>query len=114
VIKAAGRTRREYDPATAARNRSSQRTVQAAVTATLRWLGPRIRWLLPAMGIVLVSASCGVRPAATHPAQPSSATALIFGVVEPSPGCRVERQSRACEPAYWVMSGSRPGACPPG
>jgi hypothetical protein len=64
----------------------------------MRWLGPQARWLLPAAGLVLVSASCGVRPAATHPAQPFSSTVLIFGTVEASPGCPVERQNRACKP----------------
>jgi hypothetical protein len=64
----------------------------------MRWFGLRARRLLAAVGIVLVSASCGVRPAGTHPAQPSGPTVLIFGVVEASPGCPVERPSRPCKP----------------
>jgi hypothetical protein len=64
----------------------------------MRWFGPQARWLLPAAAIVLVSASCGVRAAGTHPAQPSGPTALISGVVEASPGCPVERPSRLCRP----------------
>jgi hypothetical protein len=39
-----------------------------------------------------------MRPAATNPAQQSGSTALIFGVVEASPGCPVERQDHACKP----------------
>jgi hypothetical protein len=54
--------------------------------------------LLPAVGLVLVSASCGVRSAATDAAQPSDSSALIFGVVEASPGCPVERQDHVCKP----------------
>jgi hypothetical protein len=98
VIAAAGRTRREDDPATRRGNRSAQRTVQPPMMTTVRWFGPRVRWLLPAACLVLVSASCGVRPAATHPAQHSGATALIFGVVQASPGCPVERQDHPCKP----------------
>jgi hypothetical protein len=64
----------------------------------MRWLGPGARWLLPAVGLVLVSASCGVRPAATNPAQPPGSTALVFGVVKASPGCPVERQDHVCQP----------------
>ena len=96
MIEATGCTR--DDPAAAARNRSPQRTVQAAVTTTMRWFGPQARWLLPTAALVLVSASCGVRPAGTHPAQPSGPTALISGMVEASPGCPVERPSRLCRP----------------
>ena len=48
--------------------------------------------------LALVSASCGVRPVATHPAQPSAPTVLISGVVEARPGCPVERPSRLCKP----------------
>ncbi len=64
----------------------------------MRWLGPLARWLLPTAALVLVSASCGVHPAAPHPAQPSALTALISGVVEARPGCPVERPSRLCKP----------------
>jgi hypothetical protein len=64
----------------------------------MRRLRPGVRWLPLAVGIVLVSASCGVRSAATGSAQPSGSAALIFGVVEASPGCPVERQDHACEP----------------
>ena len=102
MMEAAGRTRREDDPA--ARNRPAQRTVQAAVTATMRWFGPQARWWLPAAALVLVSASCGVlpaggvRPAGTGSAQPSGPVTLISGVVEARPGCPVERPSRLCRP----------------
>jgi hypothetical protein len=71
---------------------------------TTRQPGGWARWLLPAAGLVLVTASCGVRPAATGPAQPSGtvqpsgSTALISGVIEARPGCPVERPSRLCKP----------------
>jgi len=68
------------------------------VTITMRGFGPQARWVLPAAALVLVSVSCGVRPAGTHPAQPSGPTALISGVVEASPGCPVERPGRLCKP----------------
>ncbi len=64
----------------------------------MRWLGPQARWLLPAVSLVVVSSSCGVRPAATHPTQPSGSTALVVGVVEASPGCPVERRDHRCGP----------------
>ena len=64
----------------------------------MRWFGPQARWLLPAAALVLVSASCGVRPAGTGPAQPSGPITLVSGVVEASPGCPVERPSRLCKP----------------
>ena len=64
----------------------------------MRLLGPLARWLLPTAALVLVSASCGVHPAATHPAQPSALTALISGLVEARPGCPVQRPSRLCKP----------------
>ena len=38
--------------------------------------------MLPAVGFVLVCASCGMRPPATSPAQRPGSTALIFGVVQ--------------------------------
>ena len=63
-----------------------------------RWLGPEARWLLPAVGFVLVSASCGVRPAPANAARRPGSTALISGMVEASPGCPVERQNPACRP----------------
>jgi hypothetical protein len=91
-------------PGCAARNRPAYRTVQAAVTVTMRWFGPRARWWLPAAALVLVSASCGVppaggvRPAGTGSAQPSGPATLISGVVEARPGCPVERPSRLCKP----------------
>jgi hypothetical protein len=65
---------------------------------TMRWSGPQARWLLPTVALVLVSASCGVRAAGTHPAQPSGPAARISGVVEARPGCPVERPSRLCKP----------------
>jgi hypothetical protein len=71
---------------------------------------PHRRPLLPAVGFVLVSASCGMSPAATNPAQQSGSTALIFGVVEASPGCPVERQDRACKPR--LLGGVRVEARP--
>jgi hypothetical protein len=61
-----------------------------------RWLARQARWLLPAVGIVLVSASCGVRSAATASTKPSASAVLIFGVVEVSPGCSVVRQLHPC------------------
>jgi hypothetical protein len=61
----------------------------------MRRLGPRVRWLLPAVGLVLVTASCGVRPAST---ESSGSTALVSGVVQASPGCPVERQGQNCQP----------------
>ena len=64
----------------------------------MRWFGPQARWLLPTAALVLVSASCGVRPAGTGSAQPSGPTTLVSGVVEASPGCPVERPSRLCKP----------------
>jgi hypothetical protein len=67
------------------------------MTTTWR-LGSPARRLLPAVGIVLLSASCGVHPAATGPAQPSGSTVLLSGVVQASPGCPVERQSHPCKP----------------
>jgi hypothetical protein len=79
-------------------NRSPRRTIQAHVRMTMRWLGLHARWLLPAVSLVLVSASCGARPAATHSTQPSGSTALVFGVVAASPGCPVERQDHPCQP----------------
>ena len=77
---------------------------------TSRWLGPGARWLLPAVGFVLVSASCGMRPAATNPVQQPGSTTLIFGVVEASPGCPVERPDRACQPR--LLDGVRVEARP--
>lgn len=65
---------------------------------TMRWPGRQARWLLPTAALVLVSASCGVRPAGTAPAQPSGSNTLISGVVEARPGCPVERPSRVCRP----------------
>ena len=64
----------------------------------MRWLGLRARWMLPAVSLVLVSASCGVRPAAPDSTQPSGSTALVSGVVQASPGCPVERQDHPCQP----------------
>lgn len=61
-------------------------------------LGPRARRLLPVAGLVLLSASCGVHPAATGPAQPPGSTVLLSGVVEARPGCPVERQGHPCKP----------------
>jgi hypothetical protein len=98
VIEAAGRTRREDDLAAAAREPIGPANRPSSEMTTMRWLGLRARWLLAAVRIVLVSASCGVRPAGTHPAQPSGSTMLISGVVEASPGCPVKRPTRLCEP----------------
>jgi hypothetical protein len=65
---------------------------------TTWWLGPRAQWLLLAVGLVLLSASCGVHSAARGPAQPSGSTVLLSGVVEASPGCPVERPDHRCKP----------------
>jgi hypothetical protein len=61
----------------------------------MRRLGPRAWWLLPAVGLALVSASCGARPASTGS---SGSTALVSGVVQASPGCPVEQQGQNCQP----------------
>ena len=79
-------------------NRSPQWSVQAPVMGTMRWLCPRAWWLLPAAGLVLVTAACGVRPAPANAARPSGSAALISGMVQASPGCPVERQNPACRP----------------
>jgi hypothetical protein len=60
--------------------------------------GLRARLLLPAAGLVLLSASCGVRQAVTGPPQPSGATALLSGVVRAGPSCPVERPGHPCKP----------------
>jgi len=96
--RAAGRTRRKDDPAAAAGEPVGPANRPSSEMTTLRWFGPQARWLLPTATLVLVSASCGVRPAGTHAAQPSGSTTLISGVVEASPGCPVERPSRPCKP----------------
>ena len=62
------------------------------------WLAARASLLLPAVGLALLSASCGVRPATAGPAQPSGSTVLLSGVVQASPGCPVERQGHPCKP----------------
>ena len=74
------------------------------MTTATRRLGWRARWLLPAVGIVLASASCGVRPAATpsNQAEPSGSTsagptALVSGVVETGSGCPVQLDDSRCE-----------------
>jgi hypothetical protein len=54
--------------------------------------------LLPAVGLVLITAACGVRPAPANAARPTGSAALISGVVQASPGCPVERQNPACRP----------------
>jgi len=58
---------------------------------TMRRPGPRVRWLLPAVGIIFACTSCGVRPAA------APSIALVSGVVESSPGCPVQRLDSRCE-----------------
>lgn len=65
---------------------------------TTRSLGLRAWLLLPAAGLVLLTASCGVRTAATGSAQPSGSTVLLSGVVRASPSCPVERQGHPCKP----------------
>ena len=76
-------------------------------------IGRPARRLLPAVGLVLLSASCGVRSATTGPAQPPDSTVLLSGVVEASPGCPVERQGHPCKPHpvgdVRVEARSRPG-----
>ena len=66
--------------------------------ALARGLGVAVRPLLPVAGLVLVTASCGVRPAAGGPAQPSGSATLVFGTVEASPGCPVAGHDHACRP----------------
>ena len=90
------RSRREDDLATATREPVGLANRPSSVLTTMRWLGPLARRLLSAVGIVLLSASCGVRSAATRSAQPSGSTTLISGVVEVSLGCPVERQDHSC------------------
>jgi hypothetical protein len=66
---------------------------------TRRRPGPAARWLLPAACLVLVTAACGVHPAATGSARPPASSALISGVVVARPGCPVEgRHDRFCRP----------------
>ena len=64
----------------------------------MRRLGPRAKWLLPAVGLAVVSVSCGVGSASTESAQPSGSTALISGFVQAGPECPVEQQGQACPP----------------
>lgn len=69
---------------------------------TKRGPGQRVRWLLPVVGMVLVSASCGGRPAATPSTEPShsissSSIALVSGVVTSGSGCPVQRLDSRCE-----------------
>src|SRR5262249_23885924 len=61
----------------------------------MQWLGPRAWWLLLAVGLPLVGASCGVRSASTGS---SGSTAVVSGVVQASPGCPVEQQGQNCQP----------------
>lgn len=61
------------------------------------WLVQRAR-LLPAVGLVILSASCGVRPAAAGAAHPSGSNVLVSGVVQAGPACPVERQGHPCKP----------------
>ena len=68
------------------------------MTTTMRWCGLRGRWLLTAVGLVLVGTSCGVHPAARGPAQPSSSAVLVSGVVNAGPVCPVERPGDMCKP----------------
>src|SRR5579864_5970657 len=76
----------------------------------MRRLGWLVRWLSPAAGIVLVTASCGVRPGAGGPAQPSGSATLVFGTVEASPGCPVAGHDHACgpRPVGHVLVAGRP------
>ena len=97
MIEAARCTRREDDPAAVAREPVGPANRPSSEMITMRWFGPRVRWLLPAAALVLLSASCGVRPAGTGSAQPSGPVTLISGMVEASPGCPVERPGRLCK-----------------
>jgi hypothetical protein len=90
-------TRREDDPAATTREPGGPANRPSSEMATMRWFGPQARWLLPAAALVLVSVSCGVRPAGTGSTQPSGSITLISGVVEARPGCPVERPSRLCK-----------------
>lgn len=65
---------------------------------TRLWGGPSARWLLLAVGLVLVGTSCGVHRAAPGSAQPSSSVALVSGVVNARPGCPIERPGGMCKP----------------
>ena len=66
---------------------------------TTGWLAPRPKLLLlPAVGLALLSASCGARSVAVGPAQPSGPAVLLSGLVQASPGCPVERQGHPCKP----------------
>jgi hypothetical protein len=51
-----------------------------------------------AVGLALLSASCGVRQATAGPGRPPGPTVLLSGVVQASPGCPVERQGQPCKP----------------
>lgn len=97
MIEAVGRSAARTTRLPQCGNRSHQRTVQAPVMTTMRPLGLRAWWLLSAVVLASASASCGVRPASADLAQPSGSTALVFGVVQASPGCPVERQDHACQ-----------------
>jgi hypothetical protein len=97
VIEAAVCTCREDDPAAVAREPIGPANRPSSGMITMRWFGPQAWWLLPAAVLVLVSASCGVRPTGTGSAQPSGPVTLISGVIEASPGCPVERPSRPCK-----------------
>lgn len=98
MMEAAGCTRREGRPGYATRNRPAHPNRPSSEMITMRWFGPQARWLLLTAALVMVSASCGVRPAGTGPARPSGPVTLISGVVEARPGCPVERPSRLCKP----------------
>lgn len=65
---------------------------------TTWWLARQARLLPPAVGLALLSASCGVHHAAVGPAQHPGSTVLLSGVVQASPGCPVERQGHPCKP----------------
>ena len=91
-------------PPAAARNRSPRAAVQPVVMTRSGRTGRGVRWLLPVAGLVLVTASCGVRSATTErphssgTVQPSETATLVSGVVDARPGCPVERPSRLCRP----------------
>lgn len=97
MIEASRSIRGEDDPGAAAREPIGPANRPSFEMIMMRWFGPQVRWLLPTAALVLVSASCGVRPAGTGSARPSGSITLISGVVEASPGCPVERPSRLCK-----------------
>ena len=82
---------------------------------TIRWLGPGARWLLPAVGLVLASASCGMRPASNQPGSAawSNRPHLRRCGSQPGMSCRAARPRMPAPPAGWCP-GRGPVRWPPG